>query len=69
MVEMAEQPTPFEAVEPEEESGQEAEEANLALLIAALGGGPGDRRDSGVRREKTGPSPKGGLADDPGTSR
>jgi hypothetical protein len=62
---MAEQPTRVEAVEPEE-SGQEA---NLALVVAALGGGPGDRRDSGVRRENTGPSPKGGLADDPGTSR
>ncbi len=33
-------------VETKEESDQEA---NLALLVAALGGGPGDRFDSGVR--------------------
>jgi hypothetical protein len=62
---MAEQPTPVEAVEPEE-SG---EEANLALVVAALGGGPGDRRDSGVRRGTTEPSAKEGRADHPSPSR
>jgi hypothetical protein len=56
MAEMAEQQTPVEAVEPEEESGQEA---NLALVVAALGGGPGERRESGVRPGTTGRPPKG----------
>jgi hypothetical protein len=56
MVEMAEQPTQVEAVEPDDESAQEA---NLALLVAALGGGPGDRRDAGVRRGTTDRPQKG----------
>ena len=63
---MAEQPTPVEAVEPEDGSRHET---NLALLVAALGGGPGDRLDSGVRRGTTGPSAKQGPADGPRTSR
>ena len=45
MVGMAEQPKPIASAEPEGESRKD-----LALLVAALGGGPGDRRDSGVRR-------------------
>ena len=44
---MAEQPKPIASAEPE---GESRKEADLALLVAALGGGPGGRRDSGVRR-------------------
>lgn len=51
----AEEPTPAEMVEPNEESDPEA---NLALLVAALGGGPGDRFDSEARCGTIGPTEK-----------
>jgi hypothetical protein len=42
---MAEEPTPTDAVE----NGERDSQTDLALLVAALGGGPGDRGESGVR--------------------
>ena len=58
---MAEEPTPTDAVENEERGSQ----TDLALLVAALGGGPGDRDESGVRhRFARGRTPEG-FADQP----
>jgi len=42
---MAEKPTRHEPVEHDERARQ----AELALLVAALGGGPGDRSEADVR--------------------
>jgi hypothetical protein len=63
---MAEEPTPTEAAEPDDESGLQTD---VALIVAALGGGPGDRRDSGVRRGTPQPSTEAGPADHPRQSR
>jgi hypothetical protein len=63
---MAEEATPTEPAEPDDESGLETD---LALVVAALGGGPGDRRDPGARRGTTRPPTEGGRADHPRQSR
>jgi len=54
---MAEKPTRHEPVEHDERARQ----AELALLVAALGGGPGDRTEADVRGR--GASGRAGPAD------
>jgi hypothetical protein len=48
---MADEPTPTEAAEADEELGPQTE---LASLVAALGGGPGDQLDSGSHNRPDG---------------